>query len=90
MNFAPDIPLTEIKGREGRPRTVSGKPRMSRMDGDIVRGVARSGIAKKERKAVVDQLCDSASDFFCCSCRICKWKKSEKSNDKRQVCFVYT
>ena len=85
LDFGPDIPLTEIRDKGKRvPVSVADKPAMSRLNGDIIRGERRNrNIMKKKREAIFDQLWDSTKDLFCC--KICHWKKSEDSDDKRFV-----
>jgi hypothetical protein len=79
FDFGPDIPLTEIwdKGKQV-PVSVADKPTMSRMATSMM-----SRERKKKRKAIYNQLWDSTKDLFCC--KICHWKKSEDSDDKRFV-----
>jgi hypothetical protein len=79
LDFGPDIPLTEIwdKGKQV-PVSVADKPTMSRMATSMM-----SRERKKKRKAIYNQLWDSTKDLFCC--KICHWKKSEDSDDKRFV-----
>ena len=85
IDFGPDIPLTEIwdKGKR-EPVSVADKPAMSRITTDMMsRERSNRNIKKKIREAIVDQLWGSTKDLFCC--KICHWKKSEDSDDKRFV-----
>lgn len=85
LDFGPGIPLTEIQDKGKRlPVSVADKPSMSRLTTDmILRERNNRSIMKKKREAIFDQLWDSTKDLFCC--KICHWKKSEDSDDKRFV-----